>query len=213
MSELLALLLAAAEGRFPPADGGVTFLPAPRPGIAAAVAFTGHAVVCADDAAARLDGLPVDGWGSVHDPAVLLRLAASLARGAAPPPSIGVLDAVLAHRGLGDGTLPRTRDYDDHHRVRHARTIRTDVRVHGDARGVVTVARGLADRTEISVELADVTATTAGTGRDLVVEALRLVPAGEPVFAAVAPGNARSLRAFLAVGFVPLGSEVILHAA
>jgi hypothetical protein len=29
------------------------------------------------------------------------------------------------------------------------------------------------------------------------------------VFAAVAPGNARSLRAFLAEGFVPLGSEVI----
>lgn len=40
-----------------------------------------------------------------------------------------------------------------------------------------------------------------------------LVPAGEPVFAAVAPGNARSLRTFLATGFVPIGSEVILRPA
>jgi hypothetical protein len=48
-----------------------------------------------------------------------------------------------------------------------------------------------------------------GTGRGLIGDALRLVPAGEPVFAAVAPGNARSLRAFLAAGFTPLGSEVL----
>jgi hypothetical protein len=40
---------------------------------------------------------------------------------------------------------------------------------------------------------------------------LRLVPAGEPVFAAVAPGNACSLRAFLAAGFTPVGSEVIIQ--
>jgi RimJ/RimL family protein N-acetyltransferase len=30
------------------------------------------------------------------------------------------------------------------------------------------------------------------------------------VFAAVAPGNARSLRAFLALGFQPLASELLL---
>ena len=42
------------------------------------------------------------------------------------------------------------------------------------------------------------------------MDALSLVPAGEPVFAAVSPGNARSLRAFLAVGFYPIrhGGEV-----
>jgi hypothetical protein len=33
----------------------------------------------------------------------------------------------------------------------------------------------------------------------------------EPVFAAVSPGNARSLRAFLAAGFVPLGSEALIE--
>jgi len=32
---------------------------------------------------------------------------------------------------------------------------------------------------------------------------------GEPLFAQVAPGNAASLRAFLAAGFVPIGAEVL----
>jgi hypothetical protein len=43
----------------------------------------------------------------------------------------------------------------------------------------------------------------------LLGDALALVPAGEPVFAAVAAGNARPLRAFLALGFVPIGCEVL----
>ena len=42
-------------------------------------------------------------------------------------------------------------------------------------------------------------------------EALRLVPAGEPVFAAASPGDARSLRAFLALGLTPVGSEVLVR--
>jgi hypothetical protein len=70
----------------------------------------------------------------------------------------------------------------------------------------VTVAAGLAGRTELSVE-----AAVPGTGRALIRAALGSVPVGEPVFAAVAPGNARSLRAFLAEGFVPLGSEVLMR--
>jgi hypothetical protein len=70
--------------------------------------------------------------------------------------------------------------------------------VYGDDRGLVTVAIGLAGRTEISVEVS--AAAEKGVGRTLIREALRLVPTGEPVFAAVAPGNARSLRAFLAEG-------------
>jgi hypothetical protein len=72
--------------------------------------------------------------------------------------------------------------------------------------GLVTVACGLAGRTELSVER-----TGAGEGRALIRDALGLVAADEPVFAAVAPGNARSLRAFLAAGFVPLGSEVLMR--
>ncbi len=68
---------------------------------------------------------------------------------------------------------------------------------------------GLAGRPEMSIEVAAGT-ENLGTGRALIGEALKLTPAGEPLFAAISPGNARSVRAFLAMGFVPIGSEVII---
>ena len=102
-------------------------------------------------------------------------------------------------------------DADDHPRVRYARSLRGDVRVYGDERGLVTLADGTAGRRELSIELDDVDAGGAGRGRSLLKDALTLVPTGEAVFAAVSPGNARSLRAFLAAGFEPLGSEVVLR--
>jgi hypothetical protein len=38
-----------------------------------------------------------------------------------------------------------------------------------------------------------------------------LVPAGEPIFVQVAPGNVPSLRAVLAAGgFTPIGGEILL---
>jgi RimJ/RimL family protein N-acetyltransferase len=45
-----------------------------------------------------------------------------------------------------------------------------------------------------------------GAGPDLVSAALTAVPAGQLTVAAAAPGNAASVRALLAAGFVPLGS-------
>jgi L-amino acid N-acyltransferase YncA len=50
----------------------------------------------------------------------------------------------------------------------------------------------------------------AGYGHVLVQAAFRLVPAREPVFAAVSPGNARSFRVFIAAGFRTIGSEVLI---
>lgn len=44
----------------------------------------------------------------------------------------------------------------------------------------------------------------------MLARALALVPAGTPVFAAVSPGDARSLRSFMAAGFVPTATEVIV---
>jgi len=41
------------------------------------------------------------------------------------------------------------------------------------------------------------------------VAALARCPVNEAVFAEVAPGNARSLRAVLACGFHPVGAEVL----
>ena len=43
----------------------------------------------------------------------------------------------------------------------------------------------------------------------LAAAARGLVPAGEHLFAQVAPGNVASLRAFLAAGYRPIGAEVL----
>lgn len=194
VSPLLEVLLAAAAGEFPPADGQAIFLPPLPNGLSAVVSLTGRVYLATDRRIPNLDG-----YGSALHPDVLRELAG-------PTGEIDTLDVTLASRGLGGGTLPPRPDLMDHPRVRHALALRDSVRVYGDDRGLVTVAEGLAGRTEISVE-----AFELGKGRQLIREALRLVPVGEPVFAAVAPGNARSLRAFLAEGFAPLGSEVIIR--
>jgi L-amino acid N-acyltransferase YncA len=73
----------------------------------------------------------------------------------------------------------------------------------------VTIGRGLVGRLELSVEVLGTPGR--GTGRRLIVEALGLVPAGDVVFAQVAPGNAASLRAFVSCGFVPIGAETLLR--
>ena len=75
----------------------------------------------------------------------------------------------------------------------------------------MTLAHGLADRLELSIELSD-DLQGKGIGAALLHDGLARVPAGLPVFAAVSPGNVRSLKAFLAAGLVPIGSEVIIQA-
>jgi hypothetical protein len=189
---LLDVLHAAADGVFPPADGRAVHLPPLPRGAAAVVSLTGRAYLATDR---HVPGL--DGFGSALQPEVLRWIAGER--------EVGTLDVTLVARGRGGGALPVRTDLDDHPRVRYARALRESVQVYGDERGLVTIAAGLAGRTEMSVEVA-----VPGTGRALIREALRLVPAGSPLFAAVAPGNARSLRAFLAEGFVPLGSEVVI---
>ena len=80
----------------------------------------------------------------------------------------------------------------------------------GDGRGFVTIGRGLVDRLEMSVELLD-HAHSNGAGRELIADGLRAIATDTLVFAQVAPGNAASLRAFLACGFRPIGSEVLIE--
>lgn len=202
---LLAFFLNAADGRFPPADGQVTVLPPLPRGLEASVAFTAHAVIATALSADDVHAQRPDGYGRSLAPDFLRYLAGRKGR-------IEAADAVLVGRGVSaPSRLPERTDADGHPRVRHARELRTDVRVHGDERGLVTLADGLAGRREVSIELDHPDSGTTGRGRSLLRDALTLIPAGEPVFAAVAPGNARSLRAFLAADFTPLGSEVILR--
>ncbi|MFE5240691.1 MULTISPECIES: GNAT family N-acetyltransferase [unclassified Streptomyces] len=199
---LLAYFTEAADGRFPPSDGGVTVLPPLTGGLECSVAFTGHAVVATALAAAEVHAGNPHGFGASAEPAFLRYLAG-------PDGRIGLTDAMLTARGTGGAPrLAELKDEDTHPRVLYARELRTDVTVHGDGRGLVTLAHGLAGRRELSIELR---APGRGHGRGLLTDALSLVPEGEPVFAAVSPGNARSLRAFLACGFTPIGSEVILR--
>jgi hypothetical protein len=203
---LLQWFLDAADGRFPPVDGAVSLLPALPRGLEASVGFTGHAVVATALPAEQVHAARPDGFGASFDPAFLGLLAGDGGE-------VGCIDVTLVARGTGGpGLLPVIPGLESHPRVRLARDLRTDVRVHGDARGLVTVARGLAGRLEVGVELLDPDGRGGrGDGRSLLRDALTLFPAGAPVFAAVAPGNARSLRAFLALGFTPLSSEVILR--
>lgn len=196
---LLAHFLAAADGVFPDVNGEVTVLPPLDGGVECSVAMTGHAFIATALPATELKA--ADGFGGSMSPDVLRLLAG-------PAGEIGVLDATLVGEGTGLGGPDLWTGDDDHSRIAYARRWRRDVRAYGDERGVVTVSYGLAGRPELSIEASE---TGRGRGSSLLLDALGLFGAGEPVFAAVSPGNARSLRAFLAAGFEPIGSEVLIR--
>lgn len=204
---LLDKLLAAADGRFPPVDGAVTVLPPLASGLELIVAFTGHAVVATGLGVDELTRAGADGYGGAVTPDVQRLIAGE-------DGWIGTQDLVLVGSGLGDDasrpSLRRCGDLADHPRVAHALAIRDDVEVYADQRGLVTVARGAAGRLEISLELEPGRQGT-GAGYGLLDDARRLVPVGATVFAAVAPGNARSLRLFLKHGFTPIGAEIVIR--
>lgn len=204
---LASTLADAADGRFPPIDGRFDVHPPERPGQCAIVEFTGHAVVLADLSHDALEALGADGFGEASHPRIKQLIAGRHG-------SIGSHDALLvAHgRGAADGAgLERRHDLDDHPRVARSRRHRRDVEVFTDDAGLVTFGRGLVGRLELSVELVG-TRHGEGAGRRLIERALHRVPAGEPVWAQVAPGNAASLRAFLAMGFTPIGAETLIVA-
>jgi GNAT superfamily N-acetyltransferase len=173
------------------------------------VAFTAHNVLAtglpADEVRAHLPDADV---GAPKSAPFLAWLGHALE---ATP---GMLDAVLVHLGPTESSIELVPEIDDqdHPRVVRARGQRRDVQVYTDAQkhGVVMLGRGLVDRWEVSLELAPA-ARGHGVGRAMITAARALVPADEPVFAQVSPGNAQSLRAFLASGFRPIGSEVLFH--
>ncbi|HZZ96661.1 MAG TPA: hypothetical protein VFE19_06595 [Jatrophihabitantaceae bacterium] len=210
MHPLATLLEDAIEGRFPPADGGWHRVPPWRDGVEAVLAFTGHAVLAVSDDVSeqRLTALGVDGFGGAHHPRVLVDLAG-------PDGWIDSLDALIARRGTGGGTpLVDRRDLATHPRAAFAQAVRDEVRVLGrpdeGSRSLTTVSRGIAGLFEISVEI-DPAERGHGEGTAMIRAALAAIPHGEPVLAAVAPGNAASLRAFLAAEFAVVGSVQVLR--
>jgi GNAT superfamily N-acetyltransferase len=201
------LLREAADGRFPPADGGWHRVSQWRPGLSAVLAFTGHAVFAVDDRVSdvTLTALGADGLGGATDPRLVTALAG-------PHGWIDSLDLVLIASGSAGRTqlVPRP-DLSTHARARFASDVRDDVEVWAAAPGtgkdgaVVTLSRGMGGLPEISIEL-PAELQGRGVGRALIAEARRAVPLGTALVAAVAPGNAASVRAFLAAGFRPVGS-------
>jgi GNAT superfamily N-acetyltransferase len=170
------------------------------------VAFPGHVVVAADVEPRWVDSWMGDGdFARPLGPPFLSALEERLRLEA------DAIDAVLLATPLtGDPPLRLTPVGDSvHPRVVRAHHFRSDVRVWTTEHGLLLLGRGLAGRWEVAIDV-DETARGAGHGRALATAARHLAPDGRPVWAQVAPGNASSLRAFLAAGYVPIGSECLL---
>jgi len=208
-SPLGRILEAAAHGTFPAPDGSVTFVPQPSPRDAGVLAFTAHAVVFADldegDHAALRPLLPPGDLGAPLNPPFLTALAARTGR------TVNNIDLLaLAGPLPGPPPLELTETADrSHPRIVRALRHRDDVRAWTAAGGTVLIGRGVAGRWETAVEV-DPGARGKGLGRQLARTARHLVPDGGPLWAQVAPGNAASVRAFLAAGFTPVGAEALL---
>jgi GNAT superfamily N-acetyltransferase len=205
---LLNVLLEAAHGRPPAADGTVEVLPPLGGPLDALVVFTSHSYVVADiDPELARSRLQTDDPGTPTLPASLSWLAERLGASARQ------LDAVLAAPGR-DGAPPlpleRRTDLDPRYRATGTSRYRSDLRVFSGAggAGVLVLGRGLAGRWEAGF-LVEPERRGQGLGRALARAALHLVPRGEPVFLQVSPGNAASLRAVIAAGYRPLGGEVL----
>jgi GNAT superfamily N-acetyltransferase len=201
------VLDAAAHGRFPEPDGGFDVYPS-LPGLAdAMIGFTGHFVLAGDvDRDAIASRVP-HGELSVPMSAPFLTWVGEQL-GSQPL----TFDALLSAFGTGAGPphwLQRLAD-GDHPRVERARRYRSDIEVWrtDDGNGIVALGLGVCGRREIGFEVASA-ARGAGLGRRLASAARDLAPAGTPLWAQVAPGNAASLRAVLAAGFVPIAAEVL----
>ncbi|MFC4501962.1 MULTISPECIES: GNAT family N-acetyltransferase [Streptomyces] len=207
MESLRDILDAAARGVFPPPDGGTTIVPQLSPRDAGVLSFTAHSVVFTDEdpdwVYGTLLGVGCDPLSASMNPRFLAALMERTGRTAE------TIDAMLVAPPLpGEPPLPLREIEDrDHPRIRYARRRRDGVRAWSAEGGVLVMGYGIGGRLEVSVEV-DEAVRHRGLGRRLVTAARHL--AEEPLWAQVAPGNARSVRAFQAAGYVPVGSEILL---
>jgi len=203
LSEILAR---AAAGSPPPPDGGLTILPQPSDRDAGVIAFTAHSVVFANVTADWVRArIPAGDLSAPMGPRFLQALAERLGRQAA---STDMLTVAAALAGPPELRLAQV-DGSGHPRARRARRYRDDLAVWAGDGAVVLIGRGVASRWEVAVEV-DPARRNEGIGRCAARAARHLVPAGEPVWAQISPGNVASMRAFLAAGFVPAGGEALL---
>ncbi|WP_404961880.1 GNAT family N-acetyltransferase [Streptomyces sp. 147326] len=208
---LTEILDAAAEGRFPPPDGGTTVVPQENRRDAGVIAFTAHSVVFTDEdpdwVRSTLDALDCDALAATMNARFL---AALLARTGRSTDTIDLLTVAGPLPGEPPLQLREMAD-PDHPRVHRALKRRDDVRVWSADGGVLVLGRGVAGRWETAIEV-DEDVRHRGLGRELARAARHLVPGGQPVWSQQATGNARSIRAFQAAGYRPVGAESLLLA-
>lgn len=211
MTTLPDILRSVESGVFPAPDLSVTVVPAPSDRDSCVLGFTAHIVVAADvDPAWVADRLPPGDLSAPLNPPFLHTLEDKTGR------RVNAIDLMLlapaltgAERAEAAAGLTRLTD-PDHPRVRRAHRYRDDVVAFSDdSAAVVLTGRGIAGRWECAVEVPE-HHRGAGTGRRLARAARALLPEGEHLWAQITPGNAASLRAFLAAGFRPIGSEALL---
>ncbi|AKN69915.1 GCN5 family acetyltransferase [Streptomyces sp. PBH53] len=208
METLRDILDAAAAGVFPPPDGGTTVVPQPSPRDAGVMSFTAHSVVFTDEDPAwvyeTLRATDCDPLAATMNPRFLTALLDRTGR------RTETVDAVLVGDPLPGAPSLALREIEDpaHPRIAYAHGRRDGVRAWTAGGGVLVMGRGVAGRLEVSVEV-DEQARRRGLGRLLVTAARHLVT--EPLWAQVAPGNARSVRAFQAAGYRAVGAELLLQ--
>ncbi|MBA2944662.1 GNAT family N-acetyltransferase [Streptomyces himalayensis] len=205
------ILDAAAHGEFPPPDGATTVVPQENHRDAGVIAFTAHSVVFTDEdpewVHATLRALDCDALAATMNPRFL---AAFMNRTGRTTDTIDLLTVAPALPGVPAVAL-REIDDPDHPRVARARRRRGDVRVWAADGGVLVLGRGVAGRWEAAIEV-DEAVRHRGLGRELATAARHLVPADAVVWAQQAAGNARSVRAFQAAGYRPVGAEALFVA-
>ncbi|MER6198339.1 GNAT family N-acetyltransferase [Streptomyces sp. NPDC001586] len=206
---LTGILDAAAEGRFPPPDGRTTVVPQENRRDAGVIAFTAHSVVFTDEdpdwVRSTLAALDCDALAATMNARFL---AALLDRTGRSTDTIDLLTVADPLPGEPPLELREMAD-PDHPRVRRALKRRDDVRVWSADGGVLVLGRGVGGRWETAIEV-DEGARHRGLGRELARAARHLVPDGQPVWSQQATGNARSIRAFQAAGYRPVGAESLL---
>jgi hypothetical protein len=209
LETLRDILDAAALGVFPPADGGTTVVPQDRHRDAGVLAFTAHAVVFTDEDPEWIrEALRAADCHALAAPMNPRFLTAFIERTGRTSETI---DAMLVGSPLQGEPPLALQEIEDggHPRIAYARRRRDDVRAWTTDGGVLVTGRGIGGRLEVSVEVAE-GVRHRGLGRRLVTAARHLV--AEPLWAQVAPGNARSMRTFQAAGYRPVGSEALLIA-
>ena len=202
---LAVALERAGHGDFPIPDGTIEVLPAPPGPAMAVVAFTAHYLIASSASENWIRGqLNPDDLLAPMSPRFLTQLADQLGR------HDDGIDLLLGARGLGGRTTLRETSAQAHPRVRRAHAHRNDVRVFTDPTGAATIilGRGLANRTEIAIEI-EPNRRNQGIARQALTEARRTITADQLLFAQTAPGNAASIRTLLTAGFQPIGSEVL----